>query len=112
LTLLICGGCLIAPFYIRARALTGSELYEQALQEMNNSGELTGLLGNPIEGPSGWRFWRFEGNFNADGNATFPIRGPQGAGSAHLVAVPAQETWTLQELTVDVEGHDSVNVLP
>ena len=114
LVVLVCGGCLIAPFYGVYSALTGSEFYEQALQEMNDSQELTDLLGSPIEHSPGWKF---QGNINVNndaGNAdmTFPVKGPQGAGSASVVAQRAQGTWTIQTLSIEVEGHGTVHIIP
>ena len=111
---LICAGCLIAPFYGVYAALTGSEFYDQALQEMNNSQELKAALGDPIEHSPGWKF---QGNINVNNDAgdadmTFPVKGSQGSGSANVVARRAEGAWTIESLTVDVAGQGVVTLIP
>lgn len=114
---LVCGGCLAAPFYALYAGLTSSDCYQQALQEMNNSQELTDALGKPVESSSGWRFWQIQGHINinndaGDADMAFPVKGPQGTGSAQVVARRAQGTWSIETLTVDVTGDGRITIVP
>lgn len=93
-------------------AMKSSDVYREALQRAQNHPEVQAVLGTPIE--SGW--W-MAGQINVEndtGNAdiTIPISGPKGKGTIHAVATKAGGRWNYSRLDVEVEGRQTINLLP
>ncbi len=93
-------------------AIKKSDVYQEALRRAQNDPAVVSALGTPIEAGM-----IVTGSVNIDtsgGHAKldFPISGPKGKASVHLVATKSGEKWEYTELTVTPANGAKINLLP
>ena len=81
-----------------------SDVYQQALTQVQQNERAIQLLGEPIE--DGWLFSGSIQTSGRSGNADFsiPVSGPKASGHVHVRAVKTAGVWEYQELVLEVEG--------
>lgn len=93
-------------------AMKKSDVYQEALRRAQNDPAVVAALGSPVEAGM-----LVTGSVNVDssgGHATldFPVSGPKGKGSVHLVATKSGAGWDYSELTVKPENGQLINLQP
>jgi len=87
--------------------LKNSAAYQQAIAKLQANPEVAAALGAPISAgtPSG-----SISTSNGSGQATldFSVNGAKAAGKVHVEAIEQNNVWTLNALTLAVEGRDDV----
>jgi len=93
-------------------AMKSSDVYREALQRAQNHPEVQAALGTPIE--AGWWMSGQIDIKNDTGNAniSIPVSGPKGKGTIHAVASKEGGRWRYSKLDVQVEGRQTINLLP
>ena len=115
-------GCLIiilllvfgigAAIFGVSKILTGNEPYEYAMDLAKTDERVLTILGDPISSDG-----IMQGSItikNSEGNADFkiPIKGPEGEGFVHVVAVKYDGEWDYEELYVIIkETKEKINLL-
>lgn len=92
--------------------MKSSDVYREALHRAQNHPEVQAAIGTPIE--AGW--W-MSGQINiqnetGNANISIPISGPKGKGTIHAVATKEGGHWRYSRLDVEVEGKQTINLLP
>jgi hypothetical protein len=104
------GGCL---FFGIQYGFKSSDVYKNAVSRVKTDPTVTRALGSPIE-PG---LFPYSGNISGAGpvghaEMDFPISGPKGAATVHLVADRKAGEWEFEVLEVTVEGTDQpINLL-
>ena len=110
--IIVLGAAIICAVVVFAfGAMKRTDVYKGALNRAQNDPRVVAALGSPIEGG-----WWIKGNINRDmnhgGNAemTFPISGPKGHGSEHVVATHDGSNWIFERLTVTPDGGTPIDL--
>jgi len=102
------GGCFVGCIMIARGAMTGSEAYKMALDNVSKHAEVVEKLGSQLT-PG----FLPRGNISiqgATGSAALaiPVSGPKGQGTIIVEATKAGGKWTINSLTVTVAGTNEV----
>jgi len=81
-----------------------SDFYTQALAKARANPQVAEKIGRPLKAG-----WMASGNANTSGSSgdadiSFPLSGPKGKGTLHLVAKKTAGVWKLETLQVEIEG--------
>jgi len=114
LGLAICIAGVVGLVLLRAtRVVKSSELYTEALAQVQANPEVQEALGSPIEGgmPRSASF-HMDGT-SGDAEAEIPIAGPKGSGTLHAAAKKTGTKWefTTLEVTIEATG-ETIDLLP
>jgi hypothetical protein len=114
LGLAICIAGVLGLVLLRAtRAVKSSELYTEALAQVQASPEVAEALGSPIEGgmPRSASF-HMDGT-SGDAEAVIPIAGPKGSGTLYAAAEKIGTKWKFTTLEVIIEASgETIHLLP
>ena len=114
LGLAICIAGVVGLVLVRAtRAVKSSELYTEALAQVQASPEVVEALGSPIEGGMPRSASFHMDDTSGDAEAEIPVAGPKGRGTLHAAAEKIGTKWkfTTLEVTIEATG-ETINLLP
>jgi len=114
LGLAICIAGVVGLVLLRATgAVKSSELYMEALAQVQASPEVKEALGSPIEGGIARSASFHVDGASGDAEAKIPIAGPKGRGTLHAVAEKIGTKWKFTTLEVTIEATGAtINLLP
>ena len=107
----LCGGFALAIVFGVFGVLKNSDPFVDGMAKVNESAEAKQALGSPIEDG-----WTISGTIDLSGNSgvadiSFPVSGPKGSGTLHVVGTKAAGKWTYTTMRLDVDGGDSIDLL-
>jgi hypothetical protein len=114
LGLAVCIAGVVGLVLVRAtRAVKSSELYTEALAQVQASPEIKEALGSPIEGGMPRSASFHMDDTSGDAEAEIPVAGPKGRGTLYAVAEKVGTEWkfTTLEVTIEATG-ETIDLLP
>jgi hypothetical protein len=102
--LLLAASFIGAVFVLVETSFQHSDYYTQALAKARANPQVAEKMGRPLKAG-----WLASGNLNTSGSSgdvdiSFPLSGPKGKGTLHLVAKKNAGVWQIQTLQVEVAG--------
>jgi hypothetical protein len=104
-------GFVVGIFAVVMGSMKASGAYQQALKRVRSDPAVVQAIGRPVR--PGRTVW---GNINVSGpngsaSMSFPVSGPKGEGRVFVDATKTGGVWTLDSLSVEIEGRPGRLVL-